>query len=133
MTKALEQNVRRRAMFRCEYCRMPQSASRLVLVLDHIVAKQHKGKTVSANLALCCGHCNLHKGPNLAGIDPRSNKMSRLFHPRRDIWARDFAWKGAILVGVTAVGRATIEVPAMNNDDQQSMRRTLLDEGVFPF
>lgn len=112
---------------------MPQSASKLTLVLDHIVARQHKGKTISGNLALCCGHCNWHKGPNLAGIDPRSNRMSRLFHPRRDNWKRHFAWKGVILVGLTPVGRATIEVLAMNNKDQQSMRRTLLEEGVFPF
>jgi hypothetical protein len=24
------------------------------------------------NLALACHHCNLHKGPNLAGVDPRT-------------------------------------------------------------
>ena len=29
------------------------------------------------NLALACIDCNLHKGPNLTGIDPETNQVTR--------------------------------------------------------
>lgn len=57
MDKALDAEVRRRAGDRCEYCHLPQWASTLKHVVDHIVARQHRGKTISENLALACGRC----------------------------------------------------------------------------
>jgi hypothetical protein len=83
--------------------------------IDHIVARQHGGRTSLDNLALACFPCNNHKGPNLSGIDPDRGEMVRLFHPRRDTWSRHFRWEGARLVGKTAVGRTTIEVLAINH------------------
>lgn len=79
MPEPLEQLIRRLASGRCEYCRMPQSASRFKHVLDHIIARQHGGKTEARNLALCCGRCNQAKGPNIAGIDPETGELTRLF------------------------------------------------------
>ncbi|MBI1901798.1 MAG: HNH endonuclease [Planctomycetia bacterium] len=69
MKKSLEQRVRRRAKDACEYCRMPQVFYRSPIQVDHIIARKHGGPTVAANLAVACLHCNLHKGPNLSGID----------------------------------------------------------------
>jgi hypothetical protein len=63
--KRLAQAVRARADFRCEYCQLPETVSDLPHVLDHIIAHQHGGETTLDNLALCCGRCNLSKGPNL--------------------------------------------------------------------
>ena len=74
MAESLDQNVRRMADNRCEYCRVPEAASRFGHVLDHIIARQHGGKTELANVALCCGRCNQHKGPNLSGIDRRRTR-----------------------------------------------------------
>jgi len=37
--------------------------------VEHIVPKQHSGSDDAENLALACEWRNLHKGPNLAGID----------------------------------------------------------------
>ena len=55
----------------CEYCRLPQAASRIVRFhIEHIIARQHGGRSEPDNLALACGFCNFHKGPNIAGIDP---------------------------------------------------------------
>jgi hypothetical protein len=45
MDKALDQAVRSRAGYMCEYCLMPQAASDLRFPLDHIVALQHGGAT----------------------------------------------------------------------------------------
>lgn len=55
------------------------------LQIDHIVAEKHHGQTVADNLALCCLNDNLHKGPNIAGLDPETGTLTRLFHPRRDL------------------------------------------------
>ncbi|WP_428938893.1 HNH endonuclease [Fontivita pretiosa] len=110
MPETAEQTIRRLAAGRCEYCRMPESGSRLRHVLDHIIARQHGGKTEVSNLALCCGRCNQFKGPNLAGIDPETGQISRLFHPRTDSWDEHFRYEGAALVGLTPIGRATVAV-----------------------
>jgi hypothetical protein len=81
------------------------------------------------NAALCCGSCNRHKGPNIAGIDPQTRRLTRLFHPRRDRWSSHFRWRGAKIVGMTAIGRVTVAVLNMNAPRQLEMRQALLDEG----
>jgi 5-methylcytosine-specific restriction endonuclease McrA len=65
----LEQRVRIRARGLCEYCQLPQATYRLPFQIDHIIARQHGGKTRLGNLALACPRCNRNKGPNLVGID----------------------------------------------------------------
>jgi hypothetical protein len=132
MKASLEDKVRRRAGDRCEYCLMPQSALRFTHPVDHIIARQHGGKDTESNLALACIRCNLYKGPNLAGIDPASKEMVRLFHPRRDRWEDHFRWRGPRLIGKTDIGRATIRVLAMNGEGWIAVRRALIAEGVFP-
>src|SRR5450631_1539400 len=64
--------------------------------------------TVLDNLAMACFHCNRSKGPNIAGLDPASGELVRLFHPRTDIWTDHFRLDGTRLFGLTPVGRVTI-------------------------
>ena len=45
------------------------------------------------------------------------------FNPRQKKWARHFRWDGAYLVGITAIGRATIVVLAINDPDYVDFRR----------
>lgn len=97
--------------------------------LDHIIARKHKGLTDEANLAWACFTCNLCKGPNIAGLDPVSGELSRLFHPRKDSWEKHFAWEGAWLRGRTTVGRATVAVLEINDADAVGLRMMLLAEG----
>ena len=132
MDRALSRDVWRRARAACEYCRLPHSADPLPFQFDHIIAEQHGGQTVSENLALACLFCNKHKGPNIAGIDPQTGKMVRLFNPRRDKWHRHFRWNGPELIGRTAIGRATIRVLAINHPDNIELRAALIDNGEFP-
>lgn len=66
--------------------------------------------------------CNLHKGPNLTGLDPVTGTITRLFHPRRDRWEDHFAWRGIRIIGITPVGRVTVQVLAMNSDEQLALR-----------
>src|SRR4051794_9946237 len=103
MDQRLRELVRERARGRCEYCRFPETFGVRPFHCDHIIAEQHRGKSVIQNLAWACNHCNLHKGPNLSGIDPVTEETVRLFHPRHDSWNEHFAWEGAHLVGRTAM------------------------------
>jgi hypothetical protein len=100
--------------------------------IDHIIARQHGGRTTIGNLALSCLHDNSHKGPNIAGIDPLTRKLTKLFNPRRHKWERHFQWDGPHLIGWTAIGRTTIVVLAMNHPDVIRVRRSLIEEGAFP-
>jgi hypothetical protein len=88
MNTSLAEFVWERAGQCCEYCRMPQVYDELPFEIDHVVAEQHGGKTIASNLALACFADNHHKGPNLAGIDPKTRKRMWLFNPRRHRWAR---------------------------------------------
>ena len=132
MDPALAEFVRERASDCCEYCQLPQAYSSTRLQIDHVVAEQHRGRTVASNLALACLADNNHKGPNLAGIDPRSGRRVWLFTPRRHKWSRHFRWEGPVLVGRTPIGRATIAVLAINLPHRVAQRAALIAEGVFP-
>lgn len=129
--RAVEAEVVRRAQGRCEYCHFPEAAAELLFHLDHIIAEKHGGLTTSANLAWACFSCNLHKGPNIAGLDPDTGQLTRLFHPRTDVWTEHFVWDGAWLRGRTAVGRTTLAVLAINAADSVAVREALRDEGIF--
>ena len=132
MEVRLIQAVRRRAQGACEYCRMSQAFYPTVpFQVDHIISRQHGGRSESSNLALACLHCNSHKGPNIGGIDPRSQKFTALFNPRRHKWGRHFGWDGALLVGRTPIGRTTVIVLDMNHPDLVAVRQALIEEGRF--
>jgi hypothetical protein len=89
---------------------LPAELASIPFEIDHIVPEQHGGETVLGNLALACFADNHRKGPNLAGIDPKTGQKAWLFNPRRHKWHRHFRWNGAVLVGRTSLGRATIAV-----------------------
>src|SRR5436305_5198100 len=125
MQKALEDEVWRPANGRCEYCHLPWGFHRAPFQIDHIIAEQHGGPTVSENLAVACLRCNKRKGPNLAGVSPDTGDIVRLFNPRRDEWTEHFHWDGARLVGLTPIGKATIAVLAINHPSAVVVREEL--------
>lgn len=132
MKKSLERQVRERARECCEYCRLPQDRYPLPFPIDHIIARQHGGGDAVDNLALACVRCNLRKGPNLAGINPETNRIVRLFNPRRDRWSKHFAWDGPRLHGLTTTGRVTVSVLDINHPDAVALRAALIEEGGVP-
>jgi hypothetical protein len=134
MKRAARNLVRSRALLRCEYCGLPEANSPVLpLHIEHIIARKHGGPTRSSNLALGCFHCNFHKQTDLVGFDPITRRRVSLYHPRRHKWRRHFRWQGVILVGKTAIGRATVNVLAMNDPDMIELRTTLQEEGAFPW
>jgi hypothetical protein len=127
----LIRQVWQRAQARCEYCHLPSAYHPAPFQIDHIIARQHSGPTVLDNLALACVHCNRFKGPNIAGIDPQSGEIVRLFHPRRDVWAENFIWHGPRLEARTPIGRATIALLLINHPEFVTVRKALQEEDVF--
>lgn len=123
--------VSHRAAFRCEYCQLSEELSSIPFEIDHIIAQKHRGSTEADNLALSCFYCNSAKGPNIAGLTDDGDLVA-LFNPRRDNWAEHFHWQGARLIGLSAIGQATIAVLNMNSADQLLLRESLIREGCFP-
>jgi hypothetical protein len=124
--------VRQRAKDRCEYCLLAEEWSQISHHIEHIVAKQHGGMDELANLALACHRCNLRKGPNLTGIDPLTGEVAPLFHPRLDHWSDHFRFENVQVEGITATGRATVQVLALNDARRLDLRMELLIRGDFP-
>ncbi|NUQ64986.1 MAG: hypothetical protein HUU20_21185 [Pirellulales bacterium] len=67
---------------------MPPDADPLPFCINHIIAQKHHGPTEPFTLALACYNCNSFKGPNIAGIDPETGRLTRLFNPRVDVWSQ---------------------------------------------
>ena len=132
MDRRLRDQVWFRADSCCEYCRMPQEFAEATHEVDHIIAEKHGGQTTVENLAFACFHCNNHKGPSIAGLDPVSGELSRLFHLRNDTWAEHFQWSGAVLNGSSIIGRATVRVLEINIRHRVIHRQALIEELVFP-
>lgn len=123
MNEATRSFVRDRAGNLCEYCRLSQFDSPLApLQIEHVIPIKHGGTDGVENLALACIDCNLHKGPNLTGIDPVTNAITELFRPRSDEWGDHFEWDGSYIRGKTDKGRTTIRVLAMNSDERLALR-----------
>jgi hypothetical protein len=125
MDEAVRKFVRERAEYRCEYCGLHEDDDAYTFHVEHIVARKHGGSDDDGNLALACQQCNLHKGPNLSGIDPPSRKIVELFHPRKDVWVEHFSFQDYRIAGLTPSGRATVHVLNMNDLDRINIREAL--------
>jgi hypothetical protein len=67
----------------------------------------------------------------VASVDPATGELVRLFHPRRDQWNQHFARKGAEIVGLTPVGRATTKLLNMNAARRVQLRLTLMQTDIW--
>lgn len=126
MDKATREFVRKRAKGCCEYCQISSEFFPQSFQVEHIVPKKHHGNDDEANLALACERCNLHKGVNLAGLDPVTRELTRLFNPREDVWDEHFYEQPSGKIdGRTAIGRTTVDVLAMNASNRVSLRAAI--------
>ncbi len=128
LDESTRRTVRTRADNRCEYCRIHQSHYRITFHVEHIVAKQHLGTDNTDNLAFACHHCNRFKGPNVAGIDEATGELTKLFHPRKDQWALHFSVDKGQIIGLTRVGKTTVQVLNMNAPERTRLRLLLEPE-----
>jgi hypothetical protein len=131
MDAATRRLVRRRAGFRCEYCRLPQSAVDATFHVEHVIPRQHRGGDDDDNLALACNRCNLAKGPNLTGLDPDTGAIAVLFNPRQQAWHEHFEVAGFEILGRTATGRTTAHLLQFNSPHRCHLRELLIISGEF--
>jgi hypothetical protein len=118
---ALRRFVRERAENHCEYCGMRQAELPFVTFhIEHIVARQHGGADDPDNLCEACHWCNFAKGTNLATIV--DGQLVPLFNPRSQIWAEHFTRRDDQIVGLTPIGRGTVRLLDMNDDDRRQIR-----------
>ena len=129
---ALRRLVQQRAGHRCEYCLLHEEDAGLPHEPDHVIARKHRGETTAGNLAWTCFNCNRCKGTDLASIDPETERIVRLFHPRKDAWRRHFRLEGARIVPRTAVGRVTEFLLQLNDPDRLDVRELAVQQGRYP-
>jgi hypothetical protein len=67
--------------------------------------------------------------PHLTAVDPDTDEVVPLFNPRTENWEDHFEWLDARIVGRTAVGRATVRLLRMNNEERLDMRMELQARG----
>jgi hypothetical protein len=114
----IEAQVRLRAGFLCEYCHSAERWQYVEFTVDHVVPLSCGGGDHLDNLALACFHCNRRKWDRQSAADPLTGESSMLFHPRRHLWSDHFVWAadGVHLVGLTAIGRATVAHLDLNRE-----------------
>jgi len=126
--------VTARAGGSCEYCRSQARFATQAFSVEHIVPRSVGGTTTLDNLALACQGCNNHKYKKVEGRDPVSGDAVPLFHPRRDRWTDHFVWSEdyGVILGITSVGRATVEALRLNRPGVVNLRRVLFEAGEHP-
>ncbi|MBB6051272.1 HNH endonuclease [Armatimonas rosea] len=130
----LHPSVAARALHHCEYCHAPELVSNLEFEIEHIEPVSQGGSDDPENLALACRSCNLHKASRQTCLDPQTQTMVPLFHPRRDRWEEHFHYDEASgeLHGLTATGRATVACLQLNRPTQRNARRFWVLLSLFP-
>jgi hypothetical protein len=61
-----------------------------------------------------------------------NNRLTRLFHPRKDTWKKHFELDEGEIMPLTKIGLATIKVLDINNPDRIILRRLLMQAGRYP-
>ena len=98
----------------CEYCGIAQAGQVATFHIDHVIPVVAKGATIAENLALACVSCSLRKGARQEIQDSQTGDRVLFFHPRRENWKEHFYWDDVEIIGLTSVGRATIEALNLN-------------------
>jgi len=134
VTRTQRQRIAAAARNRCAYCHTTERIIGPFLEIDHIVPQSAGGATTDHNMTLACPLCNSHKSDRTHAIDPQTGAVTPLFHPNAQRWHEHFAWfdDGAVLVGKTAVGRATVAALDMNHPDVVATRRLWVAVGWHP-
>jgi 5-methylcytosine-specific restriction endonuclease McrA len=129
---SLRKLVIERADSRCEYCHLPEKYAYYSHEVDHIYAEKHGGETKDENLCLACAVCNRHKSSDICSIDPVTNAIVALFHPRKDKWDEHFAIHGSgHIQPLSPEARVTERILGFNRPDLVSDRQRLLRQGIY--
>lgn len=133
ISEAARRVVWQRAEQRCEYCKAPAIIG-IMMHIDHIEARVRGGSDEAGNLCLACNFCNSHKYTAQASPDPITGQIVSLFNPRTQTWSDHFTWdeNSILIIGLTEIGRATIERLQLNTKEWQISRALWVKAGVHP-
>lgn len=134
LSERVRQQVIQRAVSRCEYCGCPLNYCPDPFSIEHIIPRAAGGTDEPDNLALSCQGCNNFKGIFVEAIDPITGDQLPLYHPRRHRWTEHFCWSedALTMLGMTPIGRATIERLALNRNGVVNLRGLLVLVGKQP-
>jgi hypothetical protein len=130
----LRDRVIQRARGSCEYCRSQSRFATQSFSVEHIVPGSKGGTTTGDNLVLACQGCNNHKYIKVEALDLVTGQNVPLFHPRHERWEDHFAWNGdcTMVIGLTPIGRATVEALQLNREGLVNLRRAVYAIGEHP-
>jgi 5-methylcytosine-specific restriction endonuclease McrA len=109
----IQNQVRQRADFLCEYCHTNERWQYVRFTIDHVLPNNDDSLE---NLALACFHCNRRKSNKINVLDTEINEIISIFNPRLHIWKEHFEWSEdkIHILPKTAIGRVTIQLLELN-------------------
>ena len=130
----LQAQVRARFANCCSYCQTDERLTAMRCEFEHIVPRSLGGATTFENLCLACSCCNRLKGDRVEFVDPVSEERIPMFHPQQEVWVDHFGWEreSSLVVGKTAIRRATVAAFQMNREALVSMREMWVIFGKHP-
>ena len=121
-----------RATRSCEYCLLHEDDSFTPHQIDHIISRKHGGDSSAGNLAFACIRCNAWKGSDIASLGFDSERITFLFHPRRDRWRDHFRLEAGKITPLTDAGAATVRLLRLNWPGRVTERRVLIQCERYP-
>jgi 5-methylcytosine-specific restriction endonuclease McrA len=99
----VQNEVRQRANYLCEYCHASERWQYVSFTVDHIKPRSLGGGDGLENLALACFHCNRRKTNRFSVVVIETGNEIPLFNPRKDDWSDHFVWSadGLLIMGRT--------------------------------
>ncbi|WP_026072401.1 HNH endonuclease [Nodosilinea nodulosa] len=134
LSSSQKQAVAERASGCCEYCLCQARYSPDPFSIEHIIPRSKGGSDDLENLALACQGCNNRKYVQTKAYDPVTGRMISLYNPRQHQWQAHFVWSQdlTLMLGITPIGRATVDKLALNRDGVVNLRRVLAATGKHP-
>ncbi len=134
VSDALRQRVAAQARHRCGYCHTQEVVSGIPLTLEHLSPKARGGSDAEENLWLSCRLCNEAKGVLTEAADPQTGVSVPLYNPRAQARTEHFIWdeQRTRLIGLAAVGRATIQALSLNDELRVRARAIWVQAGYHP-
>ena len=133
-TQSLRRRIVEQAQHHCGYCQTQERVSGIPLTLEHIIPRSLGGLDAEENLWVSCRLCNEAKSIQTEAIDPHIGKPTPLFNPRVDQWHHHFRWSkdGTEILGLTDVGRATVDALSLNTEFRVRSRAIWVEAGYHP-
>ena len=60
-------------------------------------------------------------------------ELTPFFNPRKDIWSEHFLIMGNVIIGITHIGKVTVQILKFNEEQRVEERQSLQEMGLFPF